>query len=152
MSNWITGKELMARWNIPFFEFIDYLRQGLQAYSSYAKKKIQYSDIYAISDDRLAESLMNPVMDDEARKIMDMGSNLAEYFDSLPKTSDILTEAGAKQVIGEFSNHLFKKEDILEFENNHPELKRANEQKQADQEPKLSRVQMDKAKVIAIAK
>ena len=44
MSNWITGKELRAHWDIEGFELFNCLKRGLQPYTQYGGHKITNTD------------------------------------------------------------------------------------------------------------
>lgn len=39
-SKWITGKDLVKRWNIPDFQIVEYVQQGLQPYNDVGKPMI----------------------------------------------------------------------------------------------------------------
>ena len=70
-GEWITGRELVALWQIQDFELFDYLKKGLQAYTRHGKRivdvdnlerRLKYSSIEeAILEIRMEENRVNGI-------------------------------------------------------------------------------------------
>jgi len=150
-SKWITGKELITRWDIKDFELFDFLKQGLQPYTRYGKKIIDSDSLRRARRDsidkierdlrtkqklivlggssfgRMTESQIK----DEAQRIynrqkleiVNPPNDCVLMSFSIPQD-----ENGAKIAISRTMNFLFKMDDILEFEKEHPQFLRETKQ------------------------
>ena len=82
MSGYISGRDLIAYWNIESFEFFNCLKKGLQPYTSHGHKIID-TDTLEHGRERSLEQCIAEVRDTQKRRAVEFPGGRLDFFSRL---------------------------------------------------------------------